>query len=127
MKETRKASLRGAGDVLAIGFGTAVAMWAIGYLARLPVVLAPPSIVLFGLLLTLVAGGYLAGSRGARGARGGAYAGALTGVLNLLVLGSFLSSEGRENVLVPSAAFWFPGSILFSSALGTFDLVIATL
>jgi cytochrome c oxidase assembly protein subunit 15 len=108
----------GAGDVLAIGFGTTVAMWAIGYVARLPVVLAPPSIVLMFLLLALVAGGYLAGNRGARGARGGAYAGALTGLLNLLVLGSFLSTEGRPNALVPNAALWFPGSIVFSSALG---------
>ncbi len=119
MKEPPEAGSRGAGDVLAIGFGTTVGMWAIGYLARLPVVLAPPSIVLMSLLVTLVAGGYVAGSRGERGARGGAYAGALTGVLNLLVLGSFLSSEGRENALVPSAAFWFPGSIVFSSVLGT--------
>lgn len=93
-------------------------MWAIGYVARLPVVLAPPSIVLMFLLLALVAGGYLAGNRGARGARGGAYAGALTGLLNLLVLGSFLSTEGRPNALVPNAALWFPGSIVFSSALG---------
>ena len=107
----------GVGEVLAVGFGTTVAMWAVGYVARLPVVLAPPSVVFFFLLLALVGGGYVAGSRGSRGARGGAYGGALTGLLNLLVLGSFLSSEGHENVLVPSAAFWLLGSIAFSSAL----------
>ena len=107
----------GAGEVLAIGFGTTVAMWSIGYLARLPVVLAPPSTVFVFLLLALVGGGYVAGSRGSRGVRGGAYSGAFTGLLNLLVLGSFLSSEGRENVLVPSAALFFPGSIAFSSAV----------
>jgi len=120
MNDTSAEGSRGAGDILAVGFGTTVAMWAIGYLARLPVVLAPPAIVLSCLLLTLVAGGYLAGSRGTRGARGGAYAGALTGLLNLLILGSFLSTEGRPNALVPNAAAWFPGSILFSSALGWF-------
>ena len=119
MNETPTAVSHGAGDVLAVGFGTTVAMWAIGYLARLPVVLAPPSIVLLFLLLTLIAGGFLAGSRSVRGARGGAYAGALTGLLNLLVLGSFLSTEGRENVLVPNAVLWFPGSIVFSCLLGT--------
>jgi cytochrome c oxidase assembly protein subunit 15 len=108
---------RGAGDVLAIGFGTSVAMWAIGYLARLPVVLAPPAVVLVLLLSALLAGGYLAGSRGPRGVRGGAYAGALTGLLNLLVLGSFLSTPDRPNALIPSAALWFPGSIVFSSLL----------
>jgi cytochrome c oxidase assembly protein subunit 15 len=108
---------RGAGDVLAIGFGTSVAMWAIGYLARLPVVLAPPALVLVLMLLALVAGGFLAGSRGPRGVRGGAYGGALTGLLNLLVLGSFLSTADRPNALVPNAALWFPGSIVFSSLL----------
>jgi cytochrome c oxidase assembly protein subunit 15 len=108
---------RGAGDVLAVGFGTSVAMWGIGYLARLPVVLAPPALVLVLLLLALLAGGFLAGSRGPRGVRGGAYAGALTGLLNLLVLGSFLSTADRPNALVPNAALWFPGSIVFSSLL----------
>jgi cytochrome c oxidase assembly protein subunit 15 len=117
MTESPAEDVRGAGDVLAIGFGTTVSMWAIGYLARLPVVLAPPTIVLSSLLLTLVAGGFLAGSRGLRGVRGGLYAGALTGLLNLLVLGSFLSTEGRPNALVPNAALWFPGSIVFSSLL----------
>ena len=118
MSEAEAEGRRGASEVLAVGFGTTVAMWAIGYLARLPVVLAPPSIVFLFLLLVLVGGGYVAGSRGARGARGGATSGALTGLLNLLVLGSFLSTEGRQNGLVPNAALWFPGSIAFSSALG---------
>jgi len=126
MNGTPAEGSRGAGDVLAIGFGTTVAMWAIGYLARLPVVLAPPSIVLLGLLFTLIAGGFLAGSRGLSGARGGAYAGALTGLLNLLVLGSFLSTEGRPNALVPTAALWFPGSIVFSSALGAVGAWLGT-
>ncbi len=126
MREAEAKGPRGAGDVLALGFGTTVAMWAIGYLARLPVVLAPPSIVLLFLLLALVVGGYLAGSRGVRGSRGGAYAGALTGLLNLLVLGSFLSTEGRPNALVPNAALWFPGSIAFSSGLGAVGAWLGT-
>jgi cytochrome c oxidase assembly protein subunit 15 len=111
---------------LAIGFGTTVAMWAIGYLARLPVVLAPPSLVLVSLLAALVAGGYLAGSRGLRGVRGGAAAGALSGLLNLLVLGSFLSTGDRPNALVPNAMVWFPGSIAFSSVLGAFGAWLGT-
>src|SRR5260221_5403160 len=107
-----------AGETLAIGFGTAVSMWAVGYVTRLPVVLAPPSIVLALMLLALVAGGYVAGRRGMRGVRGGVYAGALTGLLNLLVLGSFLSTRDRPNALVPTALLWLPGSIVFSSVLG---------
>ena len=117
MNDVPAAAPRGAGDILAVGFGTTVAMWAIGYVARLPVVLAPPAIVLSCLLVALVAGGYVCGSRGTRGMRGGAYAGALTGLLNLLVLGSFLSNNAPGSALVPSAALWAPGSILFSSAL----------
>jgi cytochrome c oxidase assembly protein subunit 15 len=118
MSDARTDGSRALGDVLAVGFGTTVAMWAIGYLARLPVVLAPPALVLALLLLTLVAGGFLAGRRGSRGLLGGAYSGALTGLLNLLVLGSFLSTRDHPNALVPNAAFWFPGSIVFSSILG---------
>jgi cytochrome c oxidase assembly protein subunit 15 len=106
------------GDILAIGFGTTVAMWAVGYVARLPVVEAPPSAVLAVLLAALLGGGYLAGSRGDRGVRGGIYAGALTGLLNLLVLGSFLSTHDRPNALVPAAALWIPGSIGVSALLG---------
>jgi cytochrome c oxidase assembly protein subunit 15 len=109
---------RRTGEILAIGFGTAVAMWAVGYVARLPVVLAAPAAVLALLLLTLAAGGYVAGSRGSRGWLGGALAGALTGTLNLLVLGSFLSTHDRPNALVPSAAIWAPGSILASALVG---------
>ena len=118
MSDTQAEVSRGAGDVLALGFGTTVAMWAIGYLARLPVVLAPPSLVLGLFLASLLAAGFIAGRKGVRGVRGGAYSGALTGVLNLLVLGSFLSTSDRTNALVPSAAFWLPGSIVFSSMLG---------
>ncbi|HZN54596.1 MAG TPA: COX15/CtaA family protein, partial [Candidatus Polarisedimenticolaceae bacterium] len=106
------------GRLLSIGFGTAVAMWGIGYLARLPVVLAPPAVVLVLLLLAQLGGGFIAGRFGPGGARDGAGAGALTGLLNLLVLGSFLSAHDRTNALVPSALVWLPGSIAVSIALG---------
>ena len=118
MVDARTEPSRAAGEVLALGFGTTVAMWAVAYLARLPVVLAPPALVLALLLLAQFAGGFLAGRLGSRGVAGGASAGALTGVLNLLVLGSFLSTRDHPNALVPNATYWFPGSILFSSLLG---------
>jgi cytochrome c oxidase assembly protein subunit 15 len=106
------------GETLAIGFGTTVVMWALGYVARLPVVQAPSSLVLGALLVALLGGGFIAGSRGTQGVLGGVKAGALTGLLNLLVLGSFLSTHDRPNALVPAAALWVPGSIGLSAIIG---------
>ena len=34
-------------SVLTVGFGSAVAMWAVGYLSRLPAVMLPSPILLF--------------------------------------------------------------------------------
>ena len=105
------------GDVLALGFGTTVAMWALAYVARLPVVLAPSSAVLAGLLVVLFLGGRIAGRTGNHGVLGGALTGAVSGLLNLLVLGSFLSKGESPDALVPGAATWVPGSILVSAAV----------
>ncbi len=107
---------RGA-DLLALGFGTTVAMWAAGYVLRFPGVGAPGWLLLAALLAILVAGGYAAGRLSARGLRGGWQAGLLAGALNLLVLGSVLSGD-RPGVVVPSAAWWVPGSLLVSAGLG---------
>ena len=112
------------GDVLALGFGTTVAMWAVAYVARLPVVLAPSSLVLAGLLVVLLLGGRATGRFGGHGVRGGVLTGALSGLLNLLVLGSFLSQGESPNVLVPSAGLWVPGSILVSAALAGVGAVV---
>lgn len=106
-----------AGEVLAVGFGTTVAMWFTGYVSRLPEVALPPAVVGPLLLSLLVAGGAVAGRLGTRGWRGGLRAGALTSVLNLLVLGSLLAGAD-PNRLTPSAAFWLPGSLVLGAALG---------
>jgi len=106
-----------AADVLAIGFGTTVAMWAVAYVSRLPIVQAPAPLVLVLFLVALLAGGYVAGSRTSRGMGAGLMAGAITGLLNLLVLGSFLSAADRTNGVLPSAAIWVPGSIALSALL----------
>ncbi len=107
---------RGA-DLLALGFGTTVAMWAAGYALRFPGVGAPGWLLLAALLAILVAGGYATGRLSALGHRGGWQAGLLAGVLNLLVLGSVLSGD-RPGVVVPSAVWWVPGSLLASAGLG---------
>ncbi len=105
-----------AGSVLTVSFGSAVAMWAAGYLSRLPAVQLPSPVLLALVLACLYGGGWALGRYANLGWRHGAAAGLFTGLINLLVLGSFLA-EGRPNEIVPSALLWLPGSILLAVAL----------
>ncbi len=104
------------GSLLTVGFGTTVAMWSMGYLGRLPAVLLPSPVLLLLLLACVLGGGFVAGRHLGANPRAVAAAGTITGALNLLVLGSFLGGN-RPGVVVPSAALWVPGSILFTVAL----------
>ncbi len=97
--------------VLATGFGTTAAMWGAGYVCRLPGVMAPSSLLLALMLACLLGGGFLAGRLTGEGLRAGTSTGALSSVLNLLVLGSLLGGS-HPNEIVPSALGWLPGSIL---------------
>ena len=96
-----------ADSILTVSFGSAVAMWAAGYLSRLPAVQLPSPVLLALVLACLGGGGWVLGRYANLGWRHGAVAGLLTGLINLLVLGSFLS-EGRSSELVPSALLWLP-------------------
>ena len=96
-------------EMLTLGFGTTVAMWAVGYFARLPAVMLPSRIILLLLLACAFICGSVAGLRSATPLRTGALGGLVTGLLNLLVLGSVLTG--------PGAAIWVPGSILLSALL----------
>ena len=103
-------------EALTLGFGTTAAMWAVGYFGRLPAVMLPSQILL---LLFLVCGfvcGTVAGLRVADPVRTGVLGGLIAGLLNLLILGSVLSSSGQP-VSLPAAAVWVPGSILASMVL----------
>jgi len=102
--------------VVTVGFGTTVAMWAVGYFCRLPAILMPSPIVLVLLLGCLFGGGYVLGRVGGAGTFAGGAAGLVTGVLNLLILGSLLAGDDPGRV-IPSALWWLPGSILVSVAL----------
>jgi cytochrome c oxidase assembly protein subunit 15 len=108
-------SQRGSG-VLTVGFGSAVAMWAVGYVGRLPAVLAPSAMLLVLMLVCLLAGGWLLGRYAGLGWRHGGLAGLIAGAINLLVLGGLLAGD-RPNEIVPSAAIWLPGSILLAVTL----------
>ena len=53
------------GAILALGFGTTVAMWAVAYFCRLPGVMAPGPLLAALFVACLVAGGFLSGKGGA--------------------------------------------------------------
>ncbi|MFB3785010.1 MAG: COX15/CtaA family protein [bacterium] len=103
-------------DLLTLGFGATAAMWAVGYICRIPPVFVPSAVLLLLLLLCLLAGGYLAGRYTPMGWRGGLYTGLLASTLNLLVLGSLITGDA-PNRIVPSALLWIPGSYLVSGAV----------
>jgi cytochrome c oxidase assembly protein subunit 15 len=111
-------------ETLALGFGTSVAMWFLAYLCRMPPALVPAWLLAVGLLACILGGGFVAGRFSARGWRAGLAAGLLSSVVNLLVLGSLLGGS-RPNQLVPSAAWWLPGSLLLGAALGTLGAALA--
>lgn len=114
-----------AADILTLGFGTAVAMWAIGYLCRL-FGDAVPAPVIFALLLSCLAGGgVVAGRYTERGLRGGVWAGLLTGALNLLIVGSVVGGQ-TPNALKAGAWIWTAGSFGVSAALGGIGAAIGS-
>lgn len=116
-QSTCESSLNSRGaDLLAIGFGTAVAMWSVGYFCRLfgPAVPAP---VLFALMIAcLLAGGFIVGTRTPRGITGGLWCGLIAGLINLLVVGSLISGA-TPNSIKEGALIWVPGSVILSVLL----------
>lgn len=84
-------------DILAVAFGTTVAMWAIGYLGRMPVetpgapggagrALIPAALLFFALAFAVLAGGFALGRCTHRGGRAILGTGVLVAALNLLIL-----------------------------------------
>lgn len=103
--------------IIALGFATTVAMWAIGYAG-----MTGPGLVvgeiLFGVeLLALLAGGVIAG-RVLRTIRAGFWVGAVSATVNLLIVGSLLGSGGG------SAAIWIVGLYVASVALGSIGAAV---
>jgi heme A synthase len=106
---------RDIGDVLAVGFGTTVAIWAVGYVGQMPLTNVPPVAFVGLMLLCLLVGGWVAGRYTRRGVRGGALVGLVSAALNLLIVGSLLQNRDAETV--PTAWLWLPGTIGASVAL----------
>ncbi len=103
--------------MLAIGFGTTVAMWTVGYFCRL-FGDAVPAPLLFALLIACqLVGGIIAGRYAADGLRTAALAGLITGLLNLLIVGSMISGD-TPNEIKSGALLWVPGTLLVGVVLG---------
>lgn len=103
--------------VLALSLASTGALWALGYLCRIPPVVVPSSALFFVLIACQLAGGIAAGRWTDEGARGGAWVGGTSGLTNLLLLGGILSGQGAAR-LVPAAGIWIPGSLLASVMVG---------
>ncbi len=103
-----------------VGFATALLMWSFGYLLRVPGVEAPPAVTGALLLVVQAVGSFVAGRvAAALPALVGAIAGATTGLLNLLVLGSLLAIPASEGGGVhPQTPIAVAGWLLFSIVVG---------
>lgn len=122
--ETSPAPHPSRAEVLFFGFSTALAMWAIGYIGRLPSIDAPPFVLAVLMLLVLLSGGFATGRLGTGGWRAGLHAGGVSALLNLLILGSLLAEEGAQEV--PSALIYIPCFILASMGLGALGAILGS-
>jgi cytochrome c oxidase assembly protein subunit 15 len=104
---------------LTIGFGTAVAMWLVGFVTHLPGITVPPAAVGAGMLVVWLLGSFLGGRMtGDRSARVGFAAGLVTATVNLLILGSLLSSGTGPNELRPNWGVLLAGYFAFAAIIG---------
>jgi cytochrome c oxidase assembly protein subunit 15 len=108
-----------------VGFGTAVAMWGVGYVLRLPPAVAPSWLVLAAMVLCLAVGGVVVGRHATSGIGGGAAAGGITGLVNLLIVGSLVGGDA-PNAIAPTALLWIPGSVAFSMAVAAAGAAIGS-
>ncbi len=99
-----------------LGFGMAVSMWAVAYFCRLPAVMAPPWLVLALFLTAVVWWGCAAGRWTGDGWIAGARSGLVAAILNMLILGSLLTSTTSGSV-TPSALLWIPGFVIALAVL----------
>ncbi len=105
---------------LTLGFGAVVAMWACGWVGRLPGVDVPPWALGVLFLLLTIGAGVVAGRTLGR-VTSGAWTGAIASALNLLVLGSVV---GKDRAAAAALAVAVPGSLLAGALLGALGAAI---
>ena len=112
------------GPACSIGFGAAVLMWALAWVLHMPGVhvqtpIAIPLLLLPLLVLTLI---WIPGVRQQDRLKTGAIAGLIAGLVNLLILGAFITEQPestaemseKANMLAPNALVVVLGSIAVS-------------
>lgn len=113
--------------ILALGFGMTVAMWAVGYVAMMRPGLVLGEVLFAATLGCLVLGGIAAGrtslTRG-EAVKTGLQAGALSAVLNLLIIGSLIGGETTGEKLA-SFGLWSVGALAVSMALAAVGAAVA--
>jgi cytochrome c oxidase assembly protein subunit 15 len=102
------------GDLLALGFGTTVAIWAAGYITRLPGYEAPPLVLFSLIILAFASGGFLAGRYTVRGAIAGLYTGLISAGLNLILFNSLFIDDASGQ----PRPHWQLGLLGFIAAAG---------
>lgn len=110
-------------DVLAVGLGTAVAMWAAGYVTHMPALRLPAAVVFFALLIVLMFGGYLGGRLTRRTWRGGLVMALVTALTNLLIFGSIFGDPALRDEAT-MLALSVPGYFLVTIGLMLFPFEI---
>ena len=103
------------GDVLAPGFAITVGVWVIAYVSRLPKVEMPGPVTVGGMLAVILIGGFLAARYSAKGAAAAVLGGAVSGVLDLIVVGSLIHDlQPADLAFAPAAVLWVGGSMILN-------------
>jgi heme A synthase len=102
------------------GFGTAAAMWFVGFVTHLPAVRPAPVVIAVLLLAVQCAGAYFAGRTAGPGRawKLGVIAGVITGLINLLIIGSVVASDTHESGLRPGWTVIILGALGLSALIG---------
>ncbi|MCL4741046.1 MAG: COX15/CtaA family protein [Phycisphaerales bacterium] len=110
---------------LALGFGTAVAMWCAWFLTHLPGLHLPPAAVAVVLLIAWVAAAGVLSRVWGGGVKTGAMGGVVAALVNLLALGSLLVEQadpatyaGGQPPIRPNAALAAGGFVALGAAVG---------
>lgn len=113
---------------LVCGFGTAVAMWLVGFVTHLPGIALPKPAIGLALLIPFLAGAWLTGRLvpTRRAASVGAVMGLITGLVNLLVLGSILVEPDIEAGARPEWPMVVGGFLVFSAMVGAIGATIGS-